>query len=357
MACRQNICPCPSHISRGELPVHKRAGHGEKLWKGWGAALSPLSWLKTLLPSAIAPVRVLVLLLLCQLSALPARADAVNTSNAHAPPQRIISLNLCADELLLRLVPRDRILSITSLAQDAANSSVAKLAAGIPTNRGLAEEIIPLAPDLVIAGAFTTRNTVSTLRRFGITVLDMGVPGTLDEAYAQIREMGEALGAQKEAEDMIASLKAAIPATPPAAPSPPRAVVVRPNGFTAGRDTMADDLIRRAGLDNVASRLSPDRLGQLSLEEIVSARPQVLILDTDADAPPSMAGAIMQHPALMHAATGASIISVPTRLWACAGPQLAQAYQRLAAGARASQKHEQTAPAEDFPSHENAQEP
>ncbi len=286
MACRQNICPRPSRTTRGECPVRERAGHGEKLWKGRVAAFFPLIRLKCLLFCKRDPVRIAAVLVLTQLLALPAHADATSTTDTPTPPQRIISLNLCADELLLRLVPRERILSITSLAQDPANSSVAKLAAGIPTNRGLAEEIIPLAPDLVIAGAFTTRNTVSTLRRFGIKVLDMGVPGSLDDAYAQIHEMGEALGAQKEAEEMIASLKATIPATaPPADLTPPRAVVVRPNGFTAGRGTMADDLIRRAGLDNVASRLSPDRLGQLSLEEIVSARPQVLILDTDADAP------------------------------------------------------------------------
>lgn len=365
MSCRQIVCPHPSRTLRGGRPVRRRAGCGAQWWKGREAVLAAI-----MAPASLTPLkrplsfkavltRIAAALLLAPFLALSAQADAVRDGDRPSAPRRIISLNLCADELLLRLVPREHILSITSLAQDPANSSVAKLAVGIPTNRGLAEEIIPLDPDLVIAGAFTTRNTVSTLRRFGIKVLDMGVPGTLDEAYAQIHDMGEALGARKEADEMIAGLKAAIPAETSLQPPLPRAVVVRPNGFTAGRNTMADDLIRRAGLDNVASRLSPDRLGQLSLEEIVSARPQVLILDTDADAPPSMAGAIMQHPALMHAAIGANIVSVPTRLWACAGPQLAEAYARLAAGAQTSRERERTQdpPAALPPSHESAQKP
>ncbi len=251
-------------------------------------------------------------------------------------PQRIVSLNLCADELLLHLVPKERIASLTTLAQDPASSNVVELAQGIPANRGLAEEIIPLAPDLVISGAFTTRNTVSTLRRFGIEVLDLGVPKSLDEAYAQIRDVAHRLGVPEKGEEMIATLQAAIPPQSPLNPHAPRTIVVRPNGFTAGRDTLADDLMRRAGLDNVAARLSPDRLGQLPLEEIVNARPQVLILDTDPKAPPSMAGAIMQHPVLAHAAIEAQMISLPSRMWACVGPQLAEAYQRLAAGAEAA---------------------
>ncbi|MGE4373652.1 MAG: ABC transporter substrate-binding protein [Xanthobacter sp.] len=271
----------------------------------------------------------------------PAHAQQMVAQHAPASsskPSRIVSLNLCADELLLRLVPKERILSITTLATDMVSSSVADLAQGVPTNRGLAEEVIPLGPDLVLAGALTTRATVSTLRRFGVDVMDLAPPQSLDEAYAQIRAVATRLGEPEKGEEMVRELQASIPASPPRQTEQhlPRAVVVRPNGFTAGRHTLADDLIRRAGLDNVAARLKPDKLGQLSLEEIVTARPEVVILDTDPNTPASIAGMIMHHPALTQAVAGARVVNLPTRLWACAGPQLAEAYARLTGAVQAS---------------------
>lgn len=260
-------------------------------------------------------------------------AEAEGDGGPQAPPRRIVSLNLCADELVLRLAPKGHVLSVTSLARDPVGSTVAELAAGLPANRGLAEEVVPLGPDLVIAGAFTTRSTVALLKRFGIEVMELGVPRSLEEGYAQIRAVAARLGVPQKGEAMVGEIKAAIAAAPPPRQPAPRAVVMRPNGFTVGRHSLADDLMRRAGLDNVAARLSPDKLGQLSLEEIVTARPQVLVVDDEPGAPPSLAREMMRHPAVAEALAGGRIVEVPTRLWACVGPQLAEAFRRLAAAA------------------------
>lgn len=260
---------------------------------------------------------------------LPAAADPA--------PRRIVSLNLCADELVLRLAPKGHVLSVTSLATDKVSSTVTAEAAGIPINRGLAEEVVPLGPDLVIAGAFTTRNTVALLQRFGIPVLELGIPRTLDEAYEQIRAVAGRLGVPEKGEALVAEIEAAIAAAPPPPHPMPRAVVMRPNGFTVGRDTLADDLMRRAGLDNVAARLSPDKLGQLSLEEIVTSRPEVLVVDDEPDAPPSLARELMQHPALAEAMAHGRLAPVPTRLWACVGPQLIEAFARLSRAAHGAE--------------------
>ena len=69
---------------------------------------------------------------------------------AHAEtPQRIVSLNICTDELLLRLVEPSRVASVTWLSRDPSLSNIAALAAAVPVNHGSAEEVIPSAPDLV----------------------------------------------------------------------------------------------------------------------------------------------------------------------------------------------------------------
>ncbi|OYZ98905.1 MAG: hypothetical protein B7X99_09855 [Rhizobiales bacterium 17-65-6] len=248
-------------------------------------------------------------------------------------PARIVSLNLCADELLLRLADRGRVASVTWLARDPRGSNVADLARGVPVNRGLAEEIVPLRPDLVIVGAFTTRTTTALLRRLGIPVLELGAPESLDAAYAQIREVAARIGEPERGEDMVRGMQAAFAGLPPAPRHRPTAIVLRPNGFTAGRGSLADEILARAGLDNLAARLTPDRMGQLTLEEIVTAQPDLLVINASSDGPPSLADELLHHPAL--AGRAGHSVALPTRLWACAGPELAEAGRRLAAARQA----------------------
>lgn len=249
-------------------------------------------------------------------------------------PERIVSLNLCADELVLRLADEGRVASVTYLARDPRSSNVADLAATVPVNRGLAEEVAALRPDLVIVGAFTTRSTTAALQRLGIPLLELGVPNSLEQAYAQIRQVASAIGEAGRGEEMVARMTAAFAALPPGPGARPSAVVLRPNGFTAGKGSIADDVLSYAGLDNLAARLSTDRLGQLNLEEIVAARPDLVVVNAAPDAPPSLADEMLHHPALAGFRAEGRTVSLPTRLWTCAGPELAEAAERLAAAHR-----------------------
>lgn len=271
-----------------------------------------------------------------RIAAAAVLALAIGSPAAAEPaPQRVASLNLCADELLLRLLPPERIASVTVLAADPASSTVADRTEGLPLNRGLTEEVVPLAPDLVVTGAYTTRAAAAMLKRLGVPVLELDMPDTLDEVYAQIRTVAARLGVPEKGEAMVAEIRAGIADEPP--PGAPRsAVVLRPNGFTAGAGSLSDALMRRAGLDNIAGRIPTDRLGQLSLEDIVTAAPEVLILDIDADSPPSLARNLIQHPALKAGAAKATIVSLPARLWSCPGPQLVEAFARVRAAGRAA---------------------
>ena len=85
-------------------------------------------------------------------------------SRAAGPAQRIVSLNLCTDELLLRLADPAKIASVTWLSRNP-GSNVPELAARVPINYGLAEQVLAVEPDLVLAGTFTTRIAVGMLKR------------------------------------------------------------------------------------------------------------------------------------------------------------------------------------------------
>jgi iron complex transport system ATP-binding protein len=94
-------------------------------------------------------------------------SDDARAADRHEPPRRIVSMNVCTDQFVMLLAERERIQSVSWLARNPEVSTTADDAAAIPVNHGLAEEILPLRPDLVVAGTFTTRPTVYLLRRLG----------------------------------------------------------------------------------------------------------------------------------------------------------------------------------------------
>ena len=135
-----------------------------------------------------------LLLLAILVALLPLEAGASEERS-----QRIVSLNLCADELLLRLADREDVASITFLGADERFSSVAALAEGLHVNHGKAEEVLPLHPDLVLAEPYSARSTTQLLRRAGISVLDLPVPTSFQEVYQQIEKRRRPLDRRSEA--------------------------------------------------------------------------------------------------------------------------------------------------------------
>lgn len=251
---------------------------------------------------------------------LPGAAAGAGGADGRQKPTRIVSINLCTDELVLRLADRRNIASVSHLAAVSSSSNVADLAAQIPVNHGIAEEVVALKPDLVVAGIYTGRKAVALLQRAGFPVLDLDVPRSLDEMRAQYRRVGQALGEEERAERVIAELDgrlARIAVT--ASGQRPRALVFNANGYTVGKGTLTDDIITRAGLENLAATLGIENYRQIPLETVVTNMPDVLIVSAFRDQP-ARATELLRHPVLAKMAERTRIASVPGRLWVCAGP-------------------------------------
>ena len=275
------------------------------------------------LPFATTIAGAAVLSLLCHASA-----------PAAGPAQRIVSLNVCTDELLLRLADPARIASVTWLSRDPSGSNVASLAERVPINHGLAEQVVASAPDLVLAGMFTTRIAVGMLRRTTIPVIELAVPRSFDEVRRQIRDVAALVQAEdvgKRLIDEIDRRVATIAGTPRSVR--PTAVVLNPNGATVGKGTLADEVMTAAGLVNIAARLRTDNYATIPLEIVALHEVDVLIVSASRDGPPSRATEILRHPVLSKLAR-TRIVVLPGRLWSCSGPGVAEAVERLDAVAR-----------------------
>ena len=257
----------------------------------------------------------------------------ITASPALASPQRVVSLNLCADELVLRLATPGTVKSVTWLARDPTLSNVAAMAQRVPVNRGLAEDVIPLDPELVIAGAYTARTAVALLKRVGIPVLELEVPISLQQALQQITDVANALGTQARGAELVAEIRRRLEALPVATTSAsarrPVAAVYQPNGYTIGRQSLVDDLLKHAGLRNLAVERQIDNYGTLPLEVLLLAQPDLLVLNSTGDRTPALAYEVLHHPALAQRYRGTRVVSVPSSWWSCPGPGLVDAIERL----------------------------
>jgi iron complex transport system substrate-binding protein len=250
-------------------------------------------------------------------------------------PKRIVSLNLCTDELVLRLADRSNIASITWLSKDRISANVVDLAADVPVNHGLAEEIVPLDPDLVVAGTFTARTAVAMLKATRFQVTEFGVAHSLADVRSGIRKMAALVGEPARGEALVASFDERLAEIGPPAPGRrPTALVFNANGFTVGAGTLVDDIMTRAGLDNVAAHMKLGNYSQLPLEIAVRSDVDVLIISARRDGPPSLATALLDHPVLSKLGPKSHLVVLPTNLWSCGGPEVAEAVARLRAAAQ-----------------------
>jgi len=263
-------------------------------------------------------------------------AAPLAASTVAAKPQRVVSLYLCADELVLQLAEPRNIASVTFLSRDPLNSNVADLAARVPINRGLAEEVLAQRPDVAIASAYDARPAVAMLKRAGVPVVNLGAPPrNIDEIRRDIRAVADAVGEPDKGERMIAGIDARLAVLP----VPPRgrklsAIVLNPNGFTIGAGSLVDEIFARAGIDNLAARAGVDNYGRLPLETLVRSGADIAILNADRDGPPSLATEFLRHPVLAGLDQRTRLVVLPARLWTCGGPAVVEAIERLAAIAR-----------------------
>lgn len=243
-------------------------------------------------------------------------------------PERIVSINLCTDELALRLARPDAVASVSYLSRRPDTSNVVAQAGATPVNYGLVEQVMAFRPDLVLAGLYTTRNTVMLLRNLGIRVVEFDSPSSIDGVRQQIREAGALLGEPKRAAALVTAMDAQLPHVDPTAKRP-RAVVLRASGFTSGPGSLLDDMLTHAGIDNLAASGPLAGQAQPPLEAVIHARPDMLILTGEEGDAPALAGEVLTHPALKALASKVDVVSVPARLWTCAGPGVAEATARL----------------------------
>ena len=239
-------------------------------------------------------------------------------------PQRIVSINPCADAILMEVADKSQIKAISHYSHEKTASSIdLKQAAEFPGTFDTAEEVINFKPDLVIAGSHVAPPTVAALERLKIPVLNLGVPQSIEESKAQITLVANITHNTNNGVLLNQKIDTAVQNAKSDKQIP--ALIWQANGLSPGAGTLADELLRTAGFKNKSSEYGVGMWGIVSLEPLIANPPQYLMTKMDADG----SDTILTHPVLKKLATKSKIVDFRPRYLTCAGPVMIDALARL----------------------------
>jgi len=253
----------------------------------------------------------------------------IDVARAGAVPARVVSFNLCADQLLLALADPSQIAGLSPYASNAALSVMKDAGARYKQTDWDAESVVNLAPDLVLVGP-SNRPTRAMLDAMGIRVVEVHLISNLAEAQQQAREIGALIGHPDRGEKLARELAQAEARLKAAALRPPRtAAVIQRGGYSEGPASLIAGMLTIAGLRPPSN--SPKGFGGfVSMEQLLIDGPDVLVLQDPPRAAGDQGALFITHPALLARYDAKRRIDFPSRYALCGGPALVQGLDYLA---------------------------
>lgn len=277
-------------------------------------------------------MRLFTLLGLMVLGACAEGGSHTKVSRAPDRPTRIVSLDFCADQYVLKLVEKDRILALSPDATEDF-SYMRDEAVGLPTVRPQAEDVLILEPDLVVRSYGGGPNATAFFQGAGIPVLNIGWASDIDSETVQsitgvVAEVANGLGAQAAGATVIKDFRARLAALSGPAHSA-TALYMTPAGVTTGPGSLVHQMLEIAGLTNF--QLKPG-WRPLPLERLAYEQPDVVaaaFFDTLTNHPDAWAAS--RHPVARAQIRNRDTVNIEGAWTACGGWFAIEAIEALAA--------------------------
>jgi len=255
---------------------------------------------------------------------------ASSVATAQQAPRRIVSFNLCADQLVLALADPEQVAGLSPYAADPSLSVMARAANGFPRLEWQAESIVSLNPDLVLVGSWDRSVTQRILAKLGYRVAEIELVRDIASARRQIVEVAALLGHRKRGEHLLAALDAARGRLAGRARTPfTTALVIERGGYAAGSASLAAALLAEAGLR--APPGAPAGYGAfVPLERLIMLKPDLVVIKDPPREPGDQGALYLTHPALRALYPPERRMALPTRFTLCGGPALVAALNYLA---------------------------
>ena len=249
-------------------------------------------------------------------------ATAAAAPAAEAAPRRVVSLNLCTDELLLLLAAPGQIASVTHLVQSEAESPLWRLARRFPRNDGSLVSVAALKPDLVLTMGGGGRDRLRIAAKLNIPTLDIPYPQSITDIEQAVARVAAALGRQQQARPVLASIAALKASRPPRSHD---AVWLGGGGRSLGAASLGAHWMALAGLTQ-----RPLKGDRITLEQLLVRPPSVLLRSDYRVGQYSGEQRWLAHP-LAQGKGRSRRIDTDGRLWNCMGPLMVGEVQRIKA--------------------------
>ncbi|MGB3797353.1 MAG: ABC transporter substrate-binding protein [Alteraurantiacibacter sp.] len=232
----------------------------------------------------------------------------------------IVSLNPCADAILAEIAAPDQVLALSHYSHDPRASSMpVEQARQYAITGGTAEEVLALAPDMVVADPFIPPATRHALEQAGIVVESVGIAASLEDSLAQIKTLGAATQNAERAQVLSRRIAQSWDAHRWRGQHV-SAILWQQGGLVPGEASLAHRLLAQAGFVSHSAARGMGQGAYLPLERVLADPPEVVIATGSERA--------AAHPA-MQSIAGAKRYHLDPRLLYCGGPTIPRALDRL----------------------------
>lgn len=252
----------------------------------------------------------------------------LGAGGVEARPLRVMALDQCADQYVLALRP-DAELALSPRADDP-DAWLREAAAGRRRMRPTLEAAIAFRPDVVVRYWGGEPRLLARLEATGVRVVTIEDATDFNGVRTDIRAVSQALGVPGRGEALAARMDATLRSAAPDAAAPARsALYLTAGGFTAGKGTLVDAILRAAGYSNAAAG---PLFAPVSVERIALFPPARFVLGFFDQARGDWRGP-GRHPVVQRAARGRVAARLPAAALTCPAWFAADAAAMLKAGA------------------------
>jgi len=196
----------------------------------------------------------------------------------------IVSLTLSGDEMLLGLVPENRIAGLSGkINEDKEISNVVDKAKKFPKIEGNEEVLMSLEPDLIIVADWLSKRITDIGAITGAKVYFYKTPNSYEEQKKLIRDLANLVEEKENGEKLIKNMDDRLKDLQNKIAknykgTKPRILMYTSFGTTSGKNTTFNDMVKLINGVNVVAEAGIDGFKDISKEKVIELNPDIIIV-------------------------------------------------------------------------------
>ena len=196
----------------------------------------------------------------------------------------IVSLTLSGDEMLLGLVPENRIAGLSGkINEDKEISNIVDKAKKFPKVEGNEEVLMSLEPDLIIVADWLSKRITDIRAITGAKVYFYKTPNSYEEQKKLIRDLANLVEEKENGEKLIKNMDDRLKALQDKIAknykgAKPRILMYTSFGTTSGKNTTFSDMVKLINGVNVVAEAGIDGFKDISKEKVIELNPDIIIV-------------------------------------------------------------------------------